>query len=589
MDLIDTTTRHLFFTGKGGVGKTSLACATAIALAERGKCVLLVSTDPASNLDQVLGVRLGRLPTAIEAVPGLYALNIDPEEAAAAYRERAIGPYRDRLPEEAIRRMEEQLSGACTTEIAAFDEFAGLLAEPAQPGAFDHIVFDTAPTGHTLRLLRLPAAWSGFLETNVEGESCLGPSAALKTSQSRYAAAVAALGDARRTLLVLVSRPEHSALREAARSAGELQALGIANQRLVINGVFHARDRDDPVALALERRGAQALAAMPASLRSLPTTEVPLQGHNLVGIDALRKVLSEPEEIPPTAAVGAVPALPGLPSLVELVDELALPGHGLIMVMGKGGVGKTTVAAAIAVKLAAKGLLVHLSTTDPAAHVAAAVETAVAGLTVSRIDPVAETRAYTERVLATAGRNLDAEGRTLLEENLRSPCTEEIAVFHAFSRIVSQARKGFVVLDTAPTGHTLLLLDATGAYHRQVLHDMKGYGGKTTTPLMRLRDPNYTQVLLITLPETTPVLEASQLQDDLRRAEIEPYAWIINNSLAASGTRDPVLRQRAQAELEQIDKVRRELAQRAMIVPWMSEEPKGPERLGQLVKHGVAR
>lgn len=589
MDLIDTTARHLFFTGKGGVGKTSLACATAIALAKRDKRVLLVSTDPASNLDQVLGVRLGRLPTAIEAVPGLYALNIDPEQAAQAYRKRAIGPYRSQLPEEDIRRMEEQLSGACTTEIAAFDEFAELLAEPEQPDEFDHIVFDTAPTGHTLRLLRLPAAWSGFLETNIGDASCLGPSSGLKHSQARYAAALRALGDARRTTLFLVSRPELSALTEAARSAEDLRTLGVTNQRLLLNGVFHARDRDDPVALALERRGARALAALPEALQELPVTRVPLREYNLVGVEALGRLLAEPEQDPMAdEETEIVAARPDLPGLGPLLDELAASGQGLIMVMGKGGVGKTTLAAAIAVELAARGLPVHLSTTDPAAHVAETVQAGLPGLQISRIDPAAETRAYTEHVLATAGHNLDAEGRALLEEDLRSPCTEEIAVFHAFSRTVAQARKGFVVLDTAPTGHTLLLLDAAGTYHRQIVRDLKGYGGKMTTPLMRLRDSSYTKVLLIALPETTPVLEAAQLQDDLRRAGIEPYAWIINNSLTATGTRDPVLRQRSRAEWEQIDKVRDQLARRVAIVPWMIEEPKGPERLRQLVRGLIA-
>src|SRR5512143_2180672 len=250
MDFLERAPRNLFFTGKGGVGKTSVACATAVALAERGRRVLLVSTDPASNLDEVLETTLGTSPRAVDGAPGLSALNIDPEAAAHAYRERVVGPYRGVLPDAAIRSIEEQLSGACTVEIAAFDEFSKLLGDERATRDFDHVVFDTAPTGHTLRLLELPAAWTGFLEANVGGTSCLGPLAGLKAQQALYAASRAALVDGKRTALVLVSRAERSALGEAERTRRELAALGITRQELVVNGIFRASDARDPVALA---------------------------------------------------------------------------------------------------------------------------------------------------------------------------------------------------------------------------------------------------------------------------------------------------------------------------------------------------
>ena len=252
------------------------------------------------------------------------------------------------------------------------------------------------------------------------------------------------------------------------------------------------------------------------------------------------------------------------------------------MVMGKGGVGKTTIAAGVAAELAARGHQVHLSTTDPAAHLASTLDGAVPNLTVTRIDPVAETKAYVERTMAMRGATLDEAGKALLAEDLRSPCYEEVAVFAAFSRLVSQARSNFVVLDTAPTGHTLLLLDATGSYHRQMVgasDQGKSASGHIYTPLMRLRDPKYTKILLVTLAETTPVSEAATLQADLRRAQIEPFAWVVNSSLAATGTTDPCLRQRIAAELEQIEVVRARHARRIAIVPWATEEPVGPERL----------
>ena len=581
MRFLQPPTRFLFFTGKGGVGKTALACATALRIADAGKRVLLVSTDPASNLDQMLGASLTTHPSPVPGVPGLFALNIDPERAADEYRARVIDPYRETWTDAQLATLQEQLSGACTTEIAAFDEFAGLLADATS--TWDHVIFDTAPTGHTLRLLSLPQAWTGFLASSSEDASCLGPHAGLKMQQALFAAALAALADGARTTVVLVTRPEQAALREAARTADELDALGLRNQQLAINAVFEASDRDDTVAVALERRGRKALDELPARLRALPTTRVPLRPYNMVGLPALRALIDGP---PPPAATAPAPAAPavGLPPLGALLDELAAPGHGLIMVMGKGGVGKTTIAAALATALAARGIPVHLSTTDPAAHIASTLAGQVPNLKVSRIDPAAETKAYVDNAMATRGAKLDAEGRALLAEDLRSPCWEEVAVFGAFSRLISEARTGFVVLDTAPTGHTLLLLDTTGAYHRQIVGAYQAaHAGRIVTPLMRLGDPDHTKVLLVTLAETTPVAEAAQLQADLRRARIEPFAWVINSSLAAAGSRDPLLQQRIAGELTQIATVQDLHAQRVVIVPWQLEEPIGVDRLRRLV------
>lgn len=583
MRFIDQATRFLFFTGKGGVGKTSLSCATALRLADMGRRVLLISTDPASNLDDVLQVKLGPAPQPIPGVANLMAANLDPEAAAAAYREKVVGPYRGILPEAAVANMEEQLSGACTMEIAAFDEFAQLLGNPEATADFDHVVFDTAPTGHTLRLLSLPMAWQGFIDTNTHGGSCLGPLAGLQAQRDLYHAAVQALADRARTTLLLVSRPERAALKEAARASGELAELGVSNQRLLINGVFHAREQADPIAAALELRGSTALRSIPDALAGLPREEIPLVPRSLVGVEALRQML-----VPVDTTIQADDvtinrtALPA--PLVELVDALSGQGRGVIMTMGKGGVGKTTVAAAIAVELASRGHRVHLSTTDPAAHVAAVVEGGLPGLTVSRIDPKAEVAAYTAEVMGTAGKNLDAEGRALLEEDLRSPCTEEIAVFRAFAEMVEQGRDGFVILDTAPTGHTILLLDATQAYHREVSMQADNTPDSVKDLLPRLRDRAFTRVLLVTLPEATPVFEAERLQSDLRRAGIEPFGWIINQSLLASGTHDPLLQQRASYELPLIEQVRQQLAARCALIPWLASEPIGTERLLHLLR-----
>jgi len=569
MSFLERAPRNLFFTGKGGVGKTSVAGATAVTLAERGLRVLLVSTDPASNLDEVLETSLGSEPRPIAGVQGLFALNIDPEAAAHAYRERVVGPYRGVLPDAAVRSIEEQLSGACTVEIAAFDEFSKLLGDERATKDFDHVIFDTAPTGHTLRLLGLPAAWTGFIESNVGGTSCLGPLAGLEAQQALYDGSREALVDGSRTALVLVSRADRSALNEAERTRRELRALGVERQELVVNGIFRAQDATDSVALGMQRRGEAALAQMPAGLRELTRTELPLLPFGLVGLDALRKLFRPPE--PGSAYAGAAvltPSLaPSLPPLAELVPALEVGGRGVIMTMGKGGVGKTTVAVNVAVELARRGHKVHLTTTDPAAHVEETLGGAVDGVRVSRIDPVAETRAYADEIMRTAGAGLDAAGRALLEEDLRSPCTEEIAVFRAFARIVDDGEHGFVVIDTAPTGHTLLLLDAAESYHREVLRTSGSAPEEVRRLLPRLRDPAFTKILLVTLPEATPVHEAAALQRDLLRAEIRPFAWVINQSLVPLTVTDPVLVRRRANEARFHTEVT-ELASRVAVVPW---------------------
>jgi len=583
MKFLDNAPRFLFFTGKGGVGKTSLACATAMQLAAQGQRVLLVSTDPASNVGQVFGVAIGNQVTAVPEVPRLWALEIDPQAAAQGYRDRIVEPVRGVLPNDVVKGIEEQLSGACTTEIAAFDEFTALLTDDSLDARYEHIIFDTAPTGHTIRLLQLPGAWSGFLESGKGDASCLGPLAGLEKQRSQYAAAVAALADGTRTRLVLVARAQQSTLREAARTHGELHAIGLGQQYLVVNGVFPPGEAaQDPLAAAICRREQAVLAAMPTALQALPTDLVALMPFNLVGRDALRQLLVETPAAPSDSGESVEQPTIDLPRLAALVDGIAADGHGLVMLMGKGGVGKTTLAAAVAVELAHRGFPVHLSTSDPAANLEQTLGGALANLTVSRIDPHEVTERYRQQVLATKGAKLDAAGRALLEEDLRSPCTEEIAVFQAFSRTIREAGKKFVVMDTAPTGHTLLLLDATGAYHRDIVRQMGSTGVHFTTPMMQLQDPKQTKVILVTLAETTPVLEAANLQNDLRRAGIEPWAWVINNSVAAARVSSPLLRQRARNELREIDAVVTQHAKRWAIVPLLSEEPVGIARLLEL-------
>jgi arsenite-transporting ATPase len=580
LDLLNHPSRHMFFTGKGGVGKTSLSTAVALYLADSGRRVLLVSTDTATNLDEMLGFELKNTPVAVPQVPGLSILNIDPDNAAEAYRQRVVAQMAADSTDAELATVREQLSGACTTEIASFDEFASLLSDKDQ--AWDHIIFDTAPTGHTLRLLSLPKAWSGFLAGNDRGASCLGPHSGLKMQEVRFKAALDALSDPKQTTVVLVTRPDVGAIGEASRTSEELKALGLSNQRLVVNGVFHASTREDAIASAIEDLGVQALAAMPTNLRALPQDQVPLRAFDTVGLPALRALLGQGEA--PLAASRSIPTTVHGQGLDALVDALTEAGHGLIMVMGKGGVGKTTVAAALAVGLVKRGKSVHLSTTDPAAHLTVTLAGELPGLKVDRIDPIMETQRYVDKIMAAKGPKLDEQEKALMLEDLRSPCTEEVAVFHAFARVVSEARSAYVVLDTAPTGHSLLLMDATGAYHRQMVRELEGQGSsRIVTPLMRLQDPSYTKIILVTLPETTPVSQAKALQEDLRRAKIEPFAWVINKSVLIAGTQDPLLAARLAGEKEQCDRVANGLSKQTYMVPWRAKAPIGLTELSALV------
>lgn len=573
-------TRHLFFTGKGGVGKTTTASAVAVAVADAGKRTLIISTDPASNLDDVFSIEAGREPTPVPGVDRLAVINLDPEQAAAAFRERALAPYRGVLPESAVRNMEEQLSGACTVEIAAFNEFTAVLADPDSTSEFDHVLFDTAPTGHTLRLLTLPSAWSGYVDEHPSGASCLGPLAGLDRQREQYANAVKTLADGSSTTLVLVARAEVSALREAARASHELASLGVRNQRLVINGMLR-EPAADATAVAFSARQVDALAGAPTALTHIACAGVDLVAGDVTGIDALRSFAAG---IPRFLGAEAVVEQSDvdLPGLDALVDELDAAGNGVVMTMGKGGVGKTTLAAALALALVDRGHPVTLSTTDPAAHLVDALADATsADLRVERIDPAIEIARYSEEVLAGAG-PLDDEGRELLEEDLRSPCTEEIAVFRAFARTVDQARERIVVLDTAPTGHTLLLLDAAQSYQREIQRTSADVPEEISELLARLRDRSFARLILVTLAESTPVHEAERLQSDLRRADIEPFGWIINGSMLKTGTDHPVLAARAAGERAHVGRVG-ELAVRTWMVGWQPTSPVGAQALRDLM------
>lgn len=565
-------TKYLFFTGKGGVGKTSTACATAVILADEGKKVLLISTDPASNLQDVFNIELNNKGVSIKDVPNLIVVNIDPEEAAQEYKESIVAPYRGKLPDVVIKNMEEQLSGSCSVEIAAFNEFSAFITDEKTEQEYDHIIFDTAPTGHTLRLMQLPSAWSNFISESTHGASCLGQLSGLESKKEIYKQAVETLSNKDMTTLILVSRPEKEPLKEAERASQELKDLGVNNQILIINGVLQSYD--DTVSKSLFDKQREALRNMPPDLKNFVTYEISLRAYNITGTDNVRAFLYEDNDKISSEKINSN----RIPKLKNVIDDLYISGKKVIFTMGKGGVGKTTIAAAIALGLAQKGAKVHLTTTDPAAHVKFVIEES-SDITISRIDEEAELAKYKEEVLSKARETMGNDDLAYIEEDLRSPCTQEIAVFRAFAQIVEKAKSEVVVIDTAPTGHTLLLLDSTQSYHREISRLQSDIPESVKNLLPMLRNADETEVLIITLAETTPVYEAMRLESDLKRAGINSKWWIINASLYATETTNKMLKAKASNEIEWINKVDKHSNGNFAVIEWKADEIKGEKLL----------
>lgn len=569
-------TKYLFFTGKGGVGKTSTACAVALNLADEGKKIMLVSTDPASNLQDVFGTELNNKGVQIKEVPNLVVANFEPEVAAAEYRESVIGPYRGKLPDAVLKNMEEQLSGSCTVEIAAFNEFSSMITDEKVFNEYDHIIFDTAPTGHTLRMLQLPSAWSNFIDESTHGASCLGQLSGLESKREVYKNAVNTLADKDKTILVLVSRPENSPLKEAERASSELQEIGVKNQILVVNGALQSHD--DELSTAIYEKQQKALSDMPAKLKDIEAFEIPLRPYNITGLENVRALLKENHIKVSSDTLN----MTSVPKLKNVIEDLYNSNKKVIFTMGKGGVGKTTIAAAIALGLSKKGKKVHLTTTDPAGHLKFVLDESY-GISLSNIDEKEELEKYKQEVLGKARENnMTDEDIEYIEEDLRSPCTQEIAVFRAFAKIVEKSENEVVVIDTAPTGHTLLLLDSTESYNREISRSEGDIPESVIKLLPTLRNEKKTEVIIVTLAETTPVYEAMRLQKDLDRAKIHSKWWIINSSLYATNTTNEILNAKASNEIQWINKVDEISKGNFGVIEWKADEVKG-EKLSELI------
>ncbi|WP_252244664.1 MULTISPECIES: arsenical pump-driving ATPase [unclassified Clostridium] len=569
-------TKYLFFTGKGGVGKTSTACAVAVTLADLGKKIMLVSTDPASNLQDVFDTELNNKGVKIKDVPNLMVANFSPEDAAAEYRESVIAPYRGKLPEAVLNNMEEQLSGSCTVEIAAFNEFSAMITDKNVSNEYDHIIFDTAPTGHTLRMLQLPSAWSNFINESTHGASCLGQLAGLEDKKDMYKKAVDTLADKERTTLILVSRAEITPLKEAERASNELEDIGVKNQILIINGVL--QQCDDYLSKSIYDKQQNSLKDIPKGLKNIKTFEIPLRPYNITGLENVRSLLKDNY----TVVDNEILNITEIPKLNSIIEDLYKNDKKVIFTMGKGGVGKTTIAAAIALGLSKKGKKVHLTTTDPAGHLKFVLDESY-GISLSNIDEKEELEKYKEEVLGKARENnMSEEDIAYVEEDLRSPCTQEIAVFRAFAEIVEKSENQVVVIDTAPTGHTLLLLESTESYNREIVRSEGDIPESVIKLLPKLKNHKDTEVIIVTLAETTPVYEAMRLQEDLNRAEIYSKWWVINSSLYATNTSNEILKAKASNEIRWINKVDKISNGNFAVIKWKPEEIKG-DRLKELL------
>lgn len=549
--------KYMFFTGKGGVGKTSLSSSLAINLADTEKSVLLVSTDPASNLQDIFKTTIGNKPQSVKQVPNLYIINLDPEQAAKEYRESVLSSYRGLLPDSAIANMEEQLSGSCTTEIAAFNEFSSLLVDEKIKNKFDHIIFDTAPTGHTLRMLELPAAWNGYIEHTGGNASCLGQLSGLTDKKQVYENAAKTLKDKKHTTLYLITRPQKIAVDEVVRTARELAELNITNQVVVFNYVLESCIKGDKLSKSFFDNQQAVLNNLPKELVAVEKFMSYLKPYNIVGIDNIRHLITEQKSMPQQVFKNTK-LKSKTKSLQNLIEDLLKSNKKVIFTMGKGGVGKTTIACEIAKGIASTGAKVHLTTTDPAAHLKHFIK-GDKNLRVSEINPKIEIERYQKQILTEASKIMTKARIDYIKEDLMSPCTEEIAVFKAFADIVASAGEEIVVIDTAPTGHTLLLLDTTQSYARETERASKKQETSIAKLLPRLRDKNFTEIIIVTLAEATPYFESIRLQNDLKRAGITSDTFVINNVMAMHETKDEILKTRGQAEIEWIKKIAKQI------------------------------
>jgi len=592
-------THYIFFSGKGGVGKTTMAAATAIHHARSGKKTLIVTTDPASNLADVFEQAIGHRIAAINGIPNLHAMEIDPDAATKEYKERLIGPYRGVMPEDVIASLEENLSGPCTTEMAAFDRFIDFM----EGDEYEVIVFDTAPTGHTIRLLELPVDWSRHIEQSAKGsgQTCLGPVQTIQDSKEKYDRATALLRDPARTTFVFVTRPESLSLYETMRARKELETIGIRSGLTVINGIL-PQEACDAVFFQRKFEAQQRVISDTEATIGTPTRRMFLRDGEVKGTAGLASVAAELYEGTRSAPSSDAPACKPeqaaspAPDLDRLL--LPIPGKGTraLFFTGKGGVGKTTVSCVVAVHLADRGYKTLIVTTDPAAHLGEVFGVCVGSdpvriaenLSAVMIDQQQAFAEYKERVLSESRGTCSPEMLAAMEEELNSPCTEEMAAFDKFIRFIEGHDYDVVVFDTAPTGHTLRLLDLPFDYARQVEMMVSSdenaavkqeTGNRFREIIALLRDPQRAVFSLVLYPESTPIMESWRALLDLKRAGIETQLIVTNLVLPQEACHNAFFRNRRRMQLKYLKEIDEKFALPVLRFPLMGEEIRGLDLL----------
>jgi len=588
-------TQYIFFSGKGGVGKTTMAAATAIHHAQSGKKTLIVTTDPASNLADVFEQAIGHRIAAIRGVPNLHAMEIDPDAATKEYKARLIGPYRGVMPEDVIASLEENLSGPCTTEMASFDRFIDFM----EGDEYDVIVFDTAPTGHTIRLLELPVDWSRHIEQSAKGsgQTCLGPVQTIQDSKEKYDRATALLRDHERTTFVFVMRPESLSLYETMRARKELETIGIHSGLTVINGILPQEACDERFFWRKFEAQQQVIADTEATIGT-PILRMLLRDGEVKGNAGLASIAAElydgTRSAPSPDAPACEPeqAAPTVPDLERLLFPVPGKGTRALFFTGKGGVGKTTVSCVVAVHLADRGYKTLIVTTDPAAHlgevfgVRVGSEPARIGenLSAVMIDQQQAFAEYKERVLREAGGTCSSEMLAAMEEELNSPCTEEMAAFDMFIRFIEGHDYDVVIFDTAPTGHTLRLLDLPFDYARQVEMMVSSNenaavkqetGNRFREIIALLRDPERAVFSLVLYPESTPIMESWRALLDLKHAGIETQLIVANLVLSQEACHNAFFRNRRRMQLKYLKEIDEKFGLPVLRFPLMQEEIRG--------------
>jgi arsenite-transporting ATPase len=604
--------RYTFFSGKGGVGKTTMACATAVRWAEQGLRTLIVTTDPASNLADVFEQKIGHGVVPIAAVPNLFAMEIDGDRATDEYKERALAPLRAAFPPEMVRVMEEQMSGPCTSEVAAFDCFTDVIdGAREQDRRFDALIFDTAPTGHTLRLLELPAEWSRVIAASAQsgGQTCIGPAAAIEASKLKYDRALAVLRSSDLTRFVFVLQPEDTSIKEAQRAMGELRHLGIHSFEIIVNGVIPKEEDRNPLFAARRRMQSGYLDRIGREL-AIPERRVPLLDDEVKGIGRLRviaRVLFDAASVltrEVIADLGVPVAVRGVRASASAVARVLPDGHSrTLFFAGKGGVGKTTASCVTAVWLARRGLKTLLVTTDPAAHIGDTLGVAVGGdaapipglpkLWAAKVDARAAADAYRARILEDArSRGRSEDSIRAMAEELDSPCTEEMAAFDRFLDFAAQSEWQAIVFDTAPTGHTLRLLELPIDWSKQL--DVKIFATVESTAaddvakrrfaavIDMMRDPSRSTFVFVMYPESTPVLEAHRAAQELASLGIHAGLVIANQVLTDEAVTTPFGRSRRAMQEKYLSEIAARFRVPVVRIPLFPSEIRGLKALAEL-------